>query len=48
MKKLFGEYMVNAEFTKTGKTELILESPEGEKYVLDLDVERSSYHIERK
>ncbi len=41
-------YMIHASFTNTGKTELTLESPEGEKYVFDLNVERYSYHVHRK
>ena len=42
------DYMVNAEFSKTGHTELIVESPSGEKTVFDLTIERSSYDIEKK
>ncbi len=42
------DYMVNAEFKKTGSTELIIESPTGEKTVFDLDIERSSYRITKK
>ncbi len=41
-------YMINVEFQKTGKTELILESPDGEKYIYDLEVFRYSYKINRK
>ena len=41
------DYMVNAEFKKTGDTKLILESPEGEKIVFDLTIYRDSYHIEK-
>ncbi len=41
-------YMIHASFTNTGKTELILEAPTGEKYVYDLTVERSSYRVKRK
>ena len=40
--------MVNAEFKKAGKTELIVESPNGETYNFDLKIERSSYEIKRK
>ena len=40
-------YAVHAEFTATGQTQLILESPGGDRYVYDLTVERYSYHIER-
>ncbi len=39
-------YMVNAEFTKTGDTRLILESPKGERHVYSLTVYRDSYHVE--
>ena len=42
------EYMVDAEFTKLGKTEVTLESPSGEKILFDLEVERDSYNINRK
>ena len=42
------DYVINAEFTKTGKTEFTIESPDGEKYVFDIDIERTSYHIEKK
>ena len=41
------DYMVNADFSKTGKTKLILESPSGEQYIYDIDVLEDSYHIER-
>ncbi len=40
------DYMVNAEFNKTGKTKFIIESPQGEKHIFDLTINRSSYHIE--
>ena len=40
--------MVNAKFSKTGNTKLILESPDGEKTTFDLKVERSSYDIRRE
>ncbi len=39
-------YMVNAEFTKTGDTKLILESPKGDRHVFALTVYRDSYHVE--
>lgn len=38
-------YVVNAEFIKEGKTELIIESPEGEKKIFDLTVKRYSYDL---
>ncbi len=40
--------MVNAKFSKTGNTELILESPDGEKTIYELKIERYSYDIRRK
>ena len=40
-------YMVNAEFKKTGETELIITSPDGEEYVYKLTINRSSYNKER-
>ena len=41
-------YMVVAAFEKTGKTRLILESPDGEKYVYNLTVGRDTYTVERQ
>lgn len=38
-------YMVNASFTKTGNTKLILESPDGDKKIFDLVIHESSYKI---
>ena len=46
--KNIDEYMVNAEFTKTGKTEFVLESPDGEKTVFLLTIKRDTYDIKRK
>ena len=40
-------YMVNAAFTKTGHTKAILESPSGEKTYFDLEIQRSSYDINK-
>ena len=59
MKKLFGGLrlvyqesieccLIHAKFAKTGKTELILEAPDGERQVFDLTIERSSYDLQRK
>ena len=42
------EYVINAEFTKTGKTELILEDKEGNKIFLDLKVNIESFDINKK
>lgn len=39
------DYMVNASFTKTGETKLIVESPEGDKKVYNLVVHQTSYKI---
>ena len=41
------DYMVNAEFTKTGKTEFTLTSPDGEEYLFEITVERDSYDVKR-
>ena len=41
-------FLVRASFTKTGHTELILESPDGERHVYELDIERYSYEVSRK
>ncbi len=40
-------YAVHAEFTGTGRTQPLLETPDGKRYVYDLTVERHSYRIER-
>lgn len=42
------DYMVNANFTKTGKTEFIIESPNGEKTVFEINIERDSYELTKK
>lgn len=41
-------YLVKASFKKTGKTGIVLESPDGEKYEYDLTIERSSYDVKRR
>ena len=41
-------YMINAEFTKTGKTKMVLEAPDGTKRTFDLVVSRDSYHVEEE
>lgn len=38
-------WMVNASFTKTGSTVLVLEDPAGEKQYFDLEIGRDTYHI---
>ena len=40
-------YMINAEFKKTGNTEVILESPDGEKQIFDITIKRNSYDIKK-
>ena len=42
------EYMVKASFTKTGKTEVIIETPEGETHLYDLDISRNSFEVTPK
>lgn len=39
-------YMVNAEFRKTGRTRLILKSPDGNVRTFSLDIGRDTYNIE--
>ena len=41
-------YIVIAAFEKTGETRLILESPDGEKYVYNLTVGRDTYSVHRQ
>ena len=41
-------FMIRASFSNTGETELVLESPDGEKTVYDLTVERDSYRVHRQ
>jgi len=41
------DYMVNAEFTKTGETEFIIESEEGEKHIFKITIYRRSYKLEK-
>lgn len=41
------DYMVNAEFTKTGKTEFTLTSPSSEEYIFEITIERTSYDVKR-
>ena len=42
------DYLVHAEFTKAGKTEFILESPDGSKIIFDLDIRRDTYTVKEK
>ncbi len=41
------DYMVNAEFTKTGKTNIILEDPNGNKEVFEIEIKDNSYDIHK-
>lgn len=41
------DYMINVEFSKLGKTQLIIESPDGEKITYDVIVKRDTYEINR-
>ena len=41
-------YLIYAEFAKTGKTQLILEAPDGTREVYDLTIERNSYTVEKR
>ena len=40
-------YLIRASFKKTGDTVLVLESPDGEKTMYNLKIERTSYDIQR-
>jgi len=42
------EYMVNAEFKKAGKTNIILEDANGNKQVFEIDIKRDRYEINKK
>ena len=42
------DYMVNAEFKKSGKTNIILEDSNGNKMVFEIDIKRDSYNINKK
>ena len=42
------DWVVHALFSKTGNTEVILESPSGEKTVFDIKVDRNTYTINKK
>ena len=41
-------YCVHAKFTKTGKTDITLESPTGEKRIFDIDIKKNTYDIEER
>ena len=40
--------MVNAEFKKAGKAELVLESPKGEKEIYEIDIKDHTYSVNKK
>ena len=44
----FEDWMVHAEFKKGGKTEFVLEAPNGEKRVFDITIEMNKYSIKEK
>ncbi|MBQ9314320.1 MAG: hypothetical protein IJ220_04875 [Clostridia bacterium] len=42
------DWMIHAEFKKAGKTEMILESPDGKKTEFDISIRRNTYTIKEK
>ena len=42
------DWKVHAEFKKAGKTEFILESPDGQKTIFDISIRRDTYTVEEK
>ena len=46
--KNIDDYMVNAEFKKAGKAELVLESPKGEKEIYEIDIKDHTYSVNKK
>ena len=46
--KNIDDYMVNAEFKKAGKAELVLESPKGEKEIFEIDIKDHTYSVNKK
>ena len=42
------DWVIHAEFKKAGKTELVLESPDGKKKVFDISIKRDTYTIKEK
>ena len=42
------DWLIHAEFKKAGKTEIILESPDGEKMVFDITIKRNTYSIKER
>jgi hypothetical protein len=41
-------YMVDCDFKRPGTTELIVETPEGETVIYNLEIKRDTYKIEKK
>ena len=46
--KNIDDYMVNAEFKKAGKTEVVLEAPNGEKNTYEIDIKDHTYSVNKK
>ena len=46
--KNIDDYMINAEFKKAGKAELVLESPKGEKEIYEIDIKDHTYSVNKK
>ena len=42
------DWMVHAKFKRAGKTEFVLESPDGKKTVFDISIQRNTYTIKEK
>ena len=42
------DWFIGAKFRKAGKTEVILEAPNGEKTVFDITIKRDTYHITKR
>ena len=42
------DWVVHAEFKRAGKTEFVLESPDGKKTVFDISIQRNTYTIKEK
>ena len=42
------DYMVNAEFIKAGKTNIILEDSKGNKEIYEIDIKVNTYDINKK
>ena len=46
--KNIDDYMVNAEFKKAGKTDVVLEAPNGEKSTYEIDIKDHTYSVNKK